>query len=140
MAENKDKKVAKPKAKKPKKAPVKKAAAKKAVPEQKKSTAIAVVAWGGKQYLVKEGQKLDVEKIENDVPEFEFENVLLVADKGNVKIGKPNVAGAKVVAKIIEQTKGKKIIVFKYKPKKRYRKKQGHRQKLTKIEISKIVV
>ena len=100
----------------------------------------AVVVTGGKQYKVAEGDVLYVEKLTADVDStVELDNVLLVGkDNGETVIGKPMVEGAKVTAKVLAQGKAKKVVVFKYKPKKDYRKKQGHRQPYTKIQIEKI--
>ena len=105
----------------------------------RKTELFAVIRTGGKQYLVTEGQYLEVEKLEiEDGKPFDITDVLLVVNDGKASIGTPNVAGAKVVAKVLEQTKAAKQIIFKYKAKKNYRVKTGHRQKLTKIEIVKI--
>ena len=96
----------------------------------------AIFTTGGKQYLVSEGDVIYVEKL--DTPEKEevtFENVLMVDDV----VGTPNVSGAKVVATVEKQGKQRKITVFKYVPKKKFRKKQGHRQPYTKLTIKKIV-
>lgn len=100
----------------------------------------AVVVTGGKQYKVAEGDVLYVEKLTADVDStVELDNVLLVGkDNGETIVGKPMVEGAKVTAKVLAQGKAKKVVVFKYKPKKDYRKKQGHRQPYTKIQIEKI--
>ncbi len=100
----------------------------------------AVVVTGGKQYKVAEGDVLFVEKLTADVDStVELDNVLLVGkDNGETVVGKPMVEGAKVTAKVLAQGKAKKVVVFKYKPKKDYRKKQGHRQPYTKIQIEKI--
>lgn len=100
----------------------------------------AVVVTGGKQYKVAEGDILYVEKLTADVDStVELDNVLLVGkDNGETVVGKPMVEGAKVTAKVLAQGKAKKVVVFKYKPKKDYRKKQGHRQPYTKIQIEKI--
>ncbi len=99
----------------------------------------AVLLTGGKQYRVQEGDVLFVEKLEADVDStIEFDKVLAVGKEEGLVIGKPVVEGAKVVAKVVAQGKAKKVIVFKYKPKKDYRKKQGHRQPFTKIVIEKI--
>ncbi len=100
----------------------------------------AVIETGGKQYRVKQGDVVFVEKL--DVAEGEtisLDKVLLVSNEGNVSAGKPYVDGAKVEATVLEQGKSKKIIVFKYKAKKNYRKKQGHRQPFTKLKIENIV-
>ncbi len=100
----------------------------------------AVIKTGGKQYKVKEGEKLDVEKLEiEDGKTVEFDAMLVSDDKGkDVKVGTPTVSGAKVTAKVIETGKGKKVSVIKYKPKSRYRKNVGHRQPFTRIEIESI--
>lgn len=100
----------------------------------------AVLMTGGKQYRVQEGDVLFVEKLEAEVDStVEFDNVLAVSkENGELVVGTPNVAGAKVVAKVVEQGKAKKVIVFKYKAKKDYRRKQGHRQPFTKVVIEKI--
>jgi large subunit ribosomal protein L21 len=95
----------------------------------------AVVKTGGKQYKVAEGDVLLVEKLDAEVGAEVSLDVLMLVDGENVVIGKPFVADAKVAAKVVEHGKGEKIIVFKYKPKKNYRKKQGHRQPYTKLEI-----
>lgn len=96
----------------------------------------AVIETGGKQYYVTEGTVLYVEKLEAEVgKEVELDKVLMVNDK----VGNPYVNGAKVIGEVVKHGKNKKIIVFKYNAKKNYRKKQGHRQPYTKIEIKKIV-
>jgi len=97
----------------------------------------AIFITGGKQYLVTEGTELYVEKLDNEVnTEVVFDEVLYV----DGKVGNPYVKGAKVTAEVVKHGKQKKIIVFKYKPKKKYRKTQGHRQPYTKIVIKKIEV
>ena len=96
---------------------------------------VAVIMTGGKQYSVKEGEVLYVEKLgvaEGEEVKFD---VLMLADGENTRIGTPVVEGASVTAKVLGDVKGEKIIIFKYKSKKTYRKKQGHRQPYTKIEI-----
>ena len=99
----------------------------------------AIIEAGGKQYRVAEGDKLKIEKIEaDDKVDFVFDKVLLVNTDKDVKVGTPYVKGAKVEAKILRDGKAKTVIVFKYKPKKRYRVKKGHRQKFTEVEIVKI--
>lgn len=101
----------------------------------------AVIRTGGKQYKVQEGEVLKLEKLAAEVGEtVEFDQVLAVKTDGELKIGTPYVEGAKVTAKVLEQGKGKKIVVFKYKPKKNYRRKQGHRQPFTSVRIEKIDV
>ena len=95
----------------------------------------AIFITGGKQYMVEEGQELYVEKLPNDVDsEVVFDEVLYV----DGKVGSPVVKNAKVVAKVLKHGKQKKVVVFKYKPKKKYRKTQGHRQPYTKIVIKSI--
>ncbi|MDF2884376.1 MAG: ribosomal protein [Clostridiaceae bacterium] len=100
----------------------------------------AVVVTGGKQYRVSEGDVIYVEKLNAEVDStVEMDNVLILSkDNGEVVVGKPVVEGAKVVAKVAAQGKDKKILVFKYKRKLDYRKKQGHRQPYTKLVIEKI--
>ncbi len=98
----------------------------------------AIIETGGKQYKVSEGDVIFVEKLDVEAgAKVEIKNVLVLADK-ELKIGAPYVEGAKVVAEAIKNGKDKKIIVYKYKPKKGYHKKQGHRQPYTKLEIKKI--
>jgi large subunit ribosomal protein L21 len=95
----------------------------------------AVIQTGGKQYKVEVGDQILVEKLEADVnAEVEFET-LLVADDSGVKVGKPILEGVAVRGKVLEHGKGKKVVVFKYKPKKNIRTKRGHRQPYTKVEI-----
>lgn len=96
----------------------------------------AIFETGGKQYYVQENDELYVEKLPQEVGStVEFDQVLLLDDKA----GTPNVKGAKVVCEVLKHGKQKKIIVFKYKPKKKYRNKQGHRQPYTKLIVKKIV-
>ena len=97
---------------------------------------LAVIKTGGKQYLIKEGDKLKLEKvIAKEGDSVEFDEVLLVVDKG-VKIGAPLVEGAKISAKVLKQGRSKKVIVFHYHSKTRYKKKAGHRQHFTEVEIT----
>ncbi len=99
----------------------------------------AVIKTGGKQYLVSPGTKLKVEKLDAAAGEaVSFDAVLLVADGANVRVGTPAVAGAKVAAKVVANGRAKKVIVFRYHAKTRYRKKRGHRQPFTEVEITKI--
>ncbi len=99
----------------------------------------AVVESGGKQYRVEEGVTLRVEKLPGEVgQEIAFDNVLLFSDGDNMKIGQPVLSDVAVRGHIVEQGKAAKIIVFKYKRRKRYRRKQGHRQQFTAIQIDKI--
>lgn len=99
----------------------------------------AIIKTGGKQYRVQEGDILRVEKLKADEGQtFEFDQVLAVSKEDGLTVGTPCVEGAKVEAKVLGQGRDKKIIVFKYKAKKNYRKKQGHRQPFTEIQITKI--
>ncbi|GHU65960.1 50S ribosomal protein L21 [Clostridia bacterium] len=98
----------------------------------------AVISTGGKQYRVQEGDTVYVEKIEQaDGSLVSFDALMLGGDTGTV-VGTPTVHGAKVEATLISQVKGEKIIIYKYKAKKNYRRKQGHRQPYTKLEIKSI--
>lgn len=99
---------------------------------------LAIIKTGGKQYLVSPGKKIKIEKIGEEGKNIIFGQVLLYQKGKSIKIGTPFVKGVKVVGKILESGKGKKIIVFKYKAKKRYKKKTGHRQLFNLVEISKI--
>ena len=100
---------------------------------------LAVIKSGGKQYLVAPGEKIKIEKIEGQKnKEVVFEEVLLLQKGKSIKIGDPLVKGAKVIGKIVNQGKSEKVIVFKYKPKTRYKVKKGHRQPFTEVEITKI--
>ena len=99
----------------------------------------AVIKTGGKQYQVKEGDVVFIEKIEGENgAEVSFDDVLAVGDDGKFTAGTPIVEGASVKGKILGQTKGRKIIIFKMKPKKGYRNKNGHRQPYTKVQIGSI--
>ena len=98
----------------------------------------AIIATGGKQYRVSEGDVIYIEKIDAQVDSTVSFDVMLVENEGEVKVGTPVVEGVKVEGKVVAQTRGEKIIVFKYKAKKNYRRKQGHRQPYTKVEITKI--
>jgi len=100
---------------------------------------LAVIKTGGKQYLVKPGDKIKIEKIDKkEGNEITFKEVLLVEKNRKLEIGTPLVKGTKVIGKILSQGKGKKVIIFKYKAKTRYKKKAGHRQLYTEVEILKI--
>ena len=99
----------------------------------------AIIKTGGKQYRVQEGDNIFVEKLASDVDsEVVFDQVLAVVNDGDIKVGSPVVEGAKVTAKVLEQGKEKKVLVFKYKAKSDYRRRQGHRQPYTKVVIEKI--
>ena len=96
----------------------------------------AIIRTGGKQYRVSEGDVLNVEKLDvEEGAEVVFDDVLTVVNDGDVKVGTPTVAGAKVTAKVAKQGKADKIFVFKYRAKSNYRKRQGHRQPYTQVEI-----
>ena len=108
---------------------------------------LAVIKTGGKQYLVKPGDKIKVEKLDaKEGKEFTLSEVLLcdtstslsASENNKVEFGSPFVKGAKVTAKVLRHGKGEKLIIFKYKPKKRYKRKIGHRQQFTEVEIMKI--
>ena len=97
----------------------------------------AIIKTGGKQYKVSEGDVIKVEKIEAEAGDkIEFDQVLMVAGD-DVKVGSPVVEGAKVSAEVLDQKKDKKIVIFKFKAKKNYRKKKGHRQPYTLVKIEK---
>ena len=99
----------------------------------------AIIETGGKQYKVAEGDTLFIEKLPVEAGEaVTFDKVLAVIDGDNLTVGTPVVEGAKVDASVVKNGKGKKILVFKYKPKKGYRKRQGHRQPYTKVTIGAI--
>ena len=98
----------------------------------------AIIATGGKQYRVSEGDVIYIEKIDAQVDSTVSFDVLLMGNDGDEKIGTPVVEGVKVEGKVVGQIRGEKIVVYKYKSKKNYRRKQGHRQPYTKVEITKI--
>ncbi len=135
-----------------KKAPAKKVAAKKAVPKKaaekkvsvektKKSGSFAVIATGGKQYIVHEGDFLNIEKLDGNHKEggkIEFVEVLLKDDGKTTTVGEPNIKGAKVVAEFIQNGRAQKISVIRFRSKSRYFKNRGHRQPYTRVKITKI--
>lgn len=99
----------------------------------------AIIETGGKQYKVAPGSVIQVEKLEAKEGEtVTFDKVLFVNKDGQVKVGTPTVEGATVKGTVKEHGKGKKVVVFKYKPKKNYRRKQGHRQPYTKVVVDEI--
>ena len=101
----------------------------------------AIIASGGKQYRVKEGDLLRLEKIDGDLGStVSFDQVLMISDGEAVQLGRPVLEGASVHAHIVEQDRAKKILVFKFKRRKRFRKKQGHRQPFTAVQIDRIEV
>ena len=100
----------------------------------------AIVEIAGQQFKVEKDQTLFVHRLQNEEgASVEFDKVLLVDNNGSVKVGAPVVSGAKVKAKVLDHLKGDKVIVFKKKRRKGYKKKNGHRQYFTKIQISEIV-
>ena len=99
----------------------------------------AVVETGGKQYRVSVGDKIRVEKLEQETGKtVELDKVLLVSSDNGVEVGKPYLSSAKVVGEVIDQDRAKKILGFKYKRRKKYRKTWGHRQYYTELEIKEI--
>ena len=99
----------------------------------------AIIETGGKQYLVAPNEKLIIEKLEaSEGDSVVFDKVLLTTDDSSVSVGKPYLTGAKVMAKVLAQQRGEKIVVFKYRAKSRYRRKQGHRQSETVVQIESI--
>ncbi|NBV98598.1 MAG: 50S ribosomal protein L21 [Proteobacteria bacterium] len=98
----------------------------------------AVVEISGKQFKVEEGRFIDIDLQNTDSPDFTFDKVLLVSKDGNIKAGSPFLAGASIKAKLIKDFKDKKVLIFKQRPKKGTRLKQGHRQQYTRVMIEKI--
>ena len=98
----------------------------------------AVIVSGGKQYRVSQGDVIYVEKLDQEVDSKVNFDVLMLGSEDSVEIGTPTLAGAKVEGKVLAQVKGEKIIIFKYKSKKNYHRKAGHRQPYTKVEITAI--
>lgn len=99
----------------------------------------AIVETGGKQYRVSEGSTVQVEKLPGEPnTTVELDKVLLIEGDDQVRVGTPYIEGARVIAQIVKQDKAPKILVFKYKPKKNYRKRYGHRQPYTTLKIEKI--
>src|SRR4030042_413736 len=100
----------------------------------------AIIETGGKQYKVTEGQTIEIDRLETDEGKtVKLDKVLLLADGDNITVGKPFVDGARVMATVKQNGKGDKIIIFKYKAKVRYRRKNGHRQLFTSLNIDKIL-
>jgi len=107
----------------------------------KKAGAFAVIATGGKQYLVRAGDVITIEKLDGEFAKgdsISFDKVLLVDDGSTTKIGAPHVTGAKIAGEFVESGRAAKIDVIKYQPKSRYYKKRGHRQPFMKVKISDI--
>ncbi|MDT8304562.1 MAG: 50S ribosomal protein L21 [Anaerolineae bacterium] len=101
----------------------------------------AIVESGGRQYRAEVGHLFSVEKLPHEVGEqIVLDNVLLLADGDDIQVGQPTVSGASVKVTVVEQYKGKKIFVWKYRPRKRYRRRQGHRQQYTRLRIDEINV
>jgi len=99
----------------------------------------AVIATGGKQYIVEEGNIIKVEKLEADKGEkVKFDQILMLENDGDYQFGQPLIENSYVEATVLRQGRAKKIVVFKYKPKKKYQKKIGHRQSFTEVKIEKI--
>lgn len=100
---------------------------------------LAVIKTGGKQYLVSPGQKIKIEKLsEKEGDKIIFPEVLLLEKNGKIEIGTPFIKGATVTGKILRKGKNKKVVILKYKAKKRYKIKKGHRQPFVEVEIIKI--
>ena len=101
----------------------------------------AIVETGGKQYKVNAGQVIEVERLAAQVGDkVKLDRVLMVGDGEDVRVGAPLVEGATVVATVMRQKKGRKVLVFRYVPKQRFRRKKGHRQDLTQLKIEEIIV
>ncbi len=99
----------------------------------------AIIESCGRQYKVAEGEVIFFEKLDvEEGKKVTFDNVVLISDDGKVQVGAPYVKGVKVEGKVVSHGKGKKVLVYKYKAKKNYRRTQGHRQPYTKVEITKI--
>jgi len=100
----------------------------------------AIVECGGRQYRAEEGHSFVVEKLPYEVgDQIKLDNVLLLSDDDSIKVGQPAVSGVAVKATIVEQYRGKKIFVWKYRPRKRYRRRQGHRQSYTRLRVDEII-
>ena len=103
------------------------------------SKSYAIIETGGKQYRVRVGDRISVERLsDDDGTDITIDRVLLVGGDGQTRVGTPTVAGASVAARVDDHFRGEKIVVFKYKPKKRYRRRIGHRQSLTHLTITAI--
>lgn len=100
----------------------------------------AIVESGGRQYRAEEGHTISVEKLPYEVgDQIEIKDVLLLADGEKVKVGKPNVKGAKVKATVVEQYRGEKILVFRYRSKQGFRRRKGHRQDYTRLRVDEVI-
>lgn len=101
---------------------------------------LAIIKTGGKQYIVSPQKKIKLEKLNvEEEKEVIFDQVLLIQENDKIKIGQPFIDKATVIGKVLKQGRSKKVIVFRYKPKRRYKKKKGHRQPFTEVEIIKIL-
>ena len=101
----------------------------------------AIIRTGGRQYRAEVGKVIDVERLPHEIDEsFEIDDVLLIGDEDNTVIGQPTVDGARVKVTVVEQGRGKKIIVYKYRQRTNYRRKRGHRQYYTRLRVDEIVV
>ncbi len=101
----------------------------------------AIIRSGARQYRAEVNETILVEKLPVDPgQQVELTDVLLVADGSNIQVGQPTVAGAKVIATVVAQEKGSKVRIFKYRPRKRYRRRMGHRQQYTRLRVDEIVV
>ena len=101
----------------------------------------AIIESGGKQYKAVEGSMIEVDRLPGEVGEaVELDQVLLLVDGEEVKVGTPTLVGARVSGKVAAQFKGPKVVIFKYRPKKRYRVKTGHRQQYTRLQIDSILM
>jgi large subunit ribosomal protein L21 len=99
----------------------------------------AIIDSGGKQYVAREGETIEIDRMPLQIgDDIQWKEVLLFANNGDIAVGDPFVAGASVKGKVVEQVKGRKILVFKYIPRERYRRRRGHRQRYTRVEIDKI--
>lgn len=100
----------------------------------------AIIETGGKQYRVEKGDVIDVELLEADAgKKIEFKNVLFINNAGTVKIGTPHIAKSKVQGEFLEEVKGPKVVAFKYKQRKPFRRKVGHRQRYARVKITEII-
>jgi large subunit ribosomal protein L21 len=101
----------------------------------------AIIRTGGRQYRAEVGKVIDVDRLPHEVDHsFEIDEILLIGDEDNTVIGQPTVDGAKVKVTVVEQGRGKKIIVYKYRQRTNYRRKRGHRQYFTRLRVDEITV
>lgn len=99
----------------------------------------AIINTGGKQYVAREGETIEVDRLPLQVgDDVQWKEVLLLVNNGDIAVGEPYVTGANVKGKVVDQIKGRKILVFKYIPRERYRRRRGHRQRYTRVEIDTI--